>query len=219
VFILNLAFQDNFSCRRRYNDNLVDIPTYRYFGGMLNQNLSKNLKFLRERRGLSQQSLSKLAHLPRSTLASIEAGGGNPTLLVLERLASALQLSIEELLSAPRAQCQLFRKGTLPVKERGQAVVAKLLPDPIPGMEIDRIELKAGGRLGGIPHRPGTREYLACEFGKITLWAAGEKYELSPGDVVAFQGDQPHSYQNSGSTRAIGFSVVTLAPIFSAISD
>ena len=91
-------------------------------------------------------------------------------------------------------------------------MVSKLLPDPIPGMEIDRMELRPGARMTGVPHRPGTREYLTCERGELTLRAAGEKFVLQPGDVAAFDGDQPHSYHNTGSTEAIGFSVVTLAP-------
>ncbi len=92
----------------------------------------------------------------------------------------------------------------------------KILPDPIPGMEIDRIELLPGARMTGAPHRPGTREYLTCERGRLALWAAGERFELSPGDVAAFQGDQPHSYQNLGGVPAVGFSVVTLAPMAGA---
>jgi quercetin dioxygenase-like cupin family protein len=80
-------------------------------------------------------------------------------------------------------------------------------------MEIDRMELRPGARLTGIPHRPGTREYLACESGTLKLVTFGERYELSPGDVAAFQGDQPHSYANEGTVRAVGFSVVTLAPV------
>lgn len=180
-------------------------------------NLAANLRFLRERRSMTQAKLATLCGVPRSTLANLETGSGNPTLSVLARLAMALQISIEELLSAPRAQCKLFPKGTLPLERRGSRVkgtVQKLLPDPIPGMEIDRMVLPAGCRVRGVPHRPGTREYLYCESGTLVLWAAGERFELSEGDVAAFQGDQPHSYGNEGHGRAAtAFSVVTLAPI------
>ena len=92
-------------------------------------------------------------------------------------------------------------------------MVSKLLPDPVPGMEIDHMTLKPNARLTGVPHRPGTREYLYCEKGEIVLWASGERFELSPGGVAAFQGDQRHSYANEGRSTAIGFSVVTLVPI------
>lgn len=183
--------------------------------GAISGHLATNLRYLRQRRDLTQAELAKLCGVPRSTVGQLESGSGNPTLSVLARLAAALQLSIEELLSAPHARCAVFRRGSLPVLSRGRSgsvTVQKLLPDAIPGMEIDRLELVAGGRLTGVPHRPGTREYLCCERGRITLWTEGERHVLSAGDVAAFQGDQPHSYQNEGETTAIGFSVVSLAP-------
>src|SRR5262249_18130379 len=116
----------------------------------------------------------------------------------------------------PRARCQLFPKGSLPLQARGRggkALVHKLLPHAIPGMEIDRMELAAGERMAGIPHRPGTHEYLYCEDGALTLWVAGQRFDLGPGDVAAFPGDQAHTYANAGARPAVGFSVVTLAPI------
>ena len=181
----------------------------------LADNLASNLKWVRDRRRLTQAGLARLADIPRSTLANLETGMGNPTLSVLGRLAASLQLSIEELLSTPRATCQLYPAGSLPVQRRGgrrKSEVHKLLPDPIPGMEIDRMDLPAGGAIKGVPHRPGTREYLYCESGELVVRAAGERYDVSAGDVLAFQGDQPHSYANEGSARAVAFSVVTLAP-------
>lgn len=184
-------------------------------GHQLGRNLTHNLRYLRSQRGVTQARLAKQADIPRSTLATIEAGDGNPTLSVLAKLSLALQVSIEELLSTPRAQCQLFPKGSLKTmsRARGQASIAKLLPDPVPGMEFDRMVLSPGARLTGVPHRPGTREYLCCEKGRITLWAAGERFELGPGDMAAFQGDQRHSYGNEGDVPAIGFSVVALVPL------
>jgi len=185
------------------------------FDQRMSQNLAENVKYLRQQRGLTQARLAGHAKFPRSTLANVEAGFGNPTLAVLARLALALQVSIEELLSTPRAQCQVYRKGQLPTVEKshGKAMVSKLLPDPVPGMEIDRMEILPGARIVGVPHRPGTREYLYCEKGRLTLWAAGIKYELAAGDAAAFQGDQRHSYGNEGRATAIGFSVVALVPI------
>lgn len=178
----------------------------------LASNLAANMKHLRQQRGITQGKLAKQANVPRSTVATLEIGDGNPTLRVLSRLALAFQVSIEELLSTPRAPCQLFPKGSLPATTRaqGKVHVSKLLPDPIAGMEFDRVELAPGGRMTGVPHRPGTREYLCCERGQLTLVSAGERYLLKPGDVAAFRGDQRHSYANEGTSRAVGFSVVTL---------
>lgn len=181
----------------------------------LAEHLAANLRFVRQRRGLTQGQLARLCGVPRSTIANLETGASNPTLSVLARLGRALQLSLEELLSPPRARCQLFKSGSLPIhsRARGRAKVHKLLPHPIPGMEIDRMELEPGARMTGVPHRPGTHEYLCCERGALTVMVSGERFDLEPGDVAAFPGDQAHSYHNRGDGLALGFSVVTLAPL------
>jgi transcriptional regulator with XRE-family HTH domain len=173
--------------------------------------LAQNVKQLREARGLTQQQIAKLADVPRATWAHLESGGANPTLAILRRAANALQVSIEELLAAPRATCRHYPRDTLTTRTSGLAQVRKLLPDPIPSMEIDRIELAPKGRLVGVPHTPGTREYLTCEAGDLELVVSGERFALKPGDVAVFRGDQKHSYVNIGSRIAIGYSVVVLA--------
>jgi transcriptional regulator with XRE-family HTH domain len=172
--------------------------------------LASNVRFVRERRGLTQAQLAKVSGVPRSTIANLETGAANPTLSVLTRIARALELSVEELLSAPRGRLEVFRKGRLAtaMRARGKARVDKLLPHPIPGMEIDRIELAPGARMAGVPHRPGTAEYLCCERGRLTLHTGGERVELEVGDVAAFAGDQAHGYHNESDVPAIGFSVV-----------
>jgi quercetin dioxygenase-like cupin family protein len=67
--------------------------------------------------------------------------------------------------------------------------------------------------MPGIPHTPGTREYLTCESGQIELSAAGERWQLAPGDVVVFRGDQRHGYRNLGATTAVAYSVVAFSPV------
>jgi len=177
----------------------------------LKATLGKNVRQLREARGFTQQQAAKVAGVPRATWSHLESGAANPTLTVMMAAATALQVTMEELVAVPRAECVLYPAALVKVQQRGQASIRKLLPDPIAGMEIDRFELPPGVRMVGVPHTPGTREYLTCERGQITLVAAGETYTLSPGDVVAFRGDQRHSYANPGKTAAIAYSVVALA--------
>ena len=173
--------------------------------------LGRNIKQLREARGATQDQVARLAGVPRATWANLESGTANPTLAVMNRVASAFQVTMEELVAIPRAATQFYARGTLPVRTPGQATVRKLLPDAIPGMEMERIELAPRGRMTGVPHTSGTREYLTCESGQIVLFAAGERWELGPGDLVAFRGDQRHSYTNETARVAVGYSVVILA--------
>jgi transcriptional regulator with XRE-family HTH domain len=179
----------------------------------LSGRLATNIRELRERRGATQASLARLAGIPRATWGNLESGSGNPTLTVLHRVATALQVSLEELLAAPSASARLYRRETLPARQRGTVGVRKLLPDPLPGMEFDRLELPPGARMTGVPHTAGTREYLACESGEIVLIASGERFALQAGDVVVFRGDQRHSYENAGAKTAVGYSAVLLTPL------
>jgi transcriptional regulator with XRE-family HTH domain len=160
---------------------------------------------------MTQAQMAKLADLPRATWANLESGTANPTLAVIDRVAIAFQVTIEELVAAPRAEAKRYPRAEIQEKLRGAARIRKLLPDPIPGMEIDRMELPPRVKMAGVPHTPGTREYLTCEEGEVLLVASGEEYRLERGDVVAFRGDQRHSYTNPGNKIAVAYSVVVVA--------
>ncbi len=186
----------------------------------LSNHLGDNLKSIRDLRGYTQEQLARICELPRSTIANIEIGGSNPTLSVLMHLSSALRLTLEELFSRPRARCQVFECAALPnVESRrsGEVSLRRLLPHPVPGMSIDRMEFAAGARFAGSPHATGTHEFLCCEKGQLSLWIEGEQFDLKKGDVAAFQGNQRHTYHNPGRTSAIGFSVVSLTPASSLL--
>ena len=86
-------------------------------------------------------------------------------------------------------------------------VIFPLIPDAIPGVHVERMAFQPGARFGGTPHSPGTREFLACESGEITLTAAGESWTVQPGDVLSFRGDQRHGYA-AGDDGAVGYSVI-----------
>jgi transcriptional regulator with XRE-family HTH domain len=174
--------------------------------------LAGNVRQLRDARGLTQDQMARLAGIPRATWSHVESGAGNPTLSVLHKVAVALQVPLEELTSAPRAISRLYPRKSLAEHRQGDGLIRKLLPDAIPGVVIDRMEIPPGGRIPGVPHMPGTREYLTCETGELLLAVAGEQSHLSPGDVVVFRGDQRHSYRNPGKRPAVGYSVVLLAP-------
>lgn len=175
--------------------------------------LARNVRQLRDARGLTQAQLAAAAGVPRPTLANLESGEANPTLAVLTRVASALQVSLEELVGPPRATGRHYAAAELPSRRRGDVLIRKLLPEGHASFDIERMELPTGARFTGTPHTPGTREYLTCESGEVELVASGERFHLRPGDVVVFRGDQPHSYRNLGSGPAVAYSVVAMARV------
>ncbi len=178
----------------------------------IKRNLADNIRRLREARNLSQQQMAKLSGIPRPTWASLETGAANPTLAVLSKAANALNISIEELVGPPRSEFQFVAAAKVRERKRQDAKVRPLVPEAISGLEITRTELTPGGRMIGVPHKAGTREYLTCERGQIELVASGEHHLLNAGDMLVFRGDQRHSYLNPDKRRvSISISVVCFA--------
>jgi len=175
--------------------------------------LAANVRQLREARGMTQEQMARLADVPRPTWANLESGQANPTLSVLIKVANALQVPVEELIGPPRGGVTLYKAATLPVTQRGKIRTRRLLPETIPGFEIDRMELAPAAYMTGIPHTPGTREYLTCESGVVELSVAEHNWRLEAGDVVVFRGDQKHSYRNPGSFPSVAYSVLSLAAV------
>jgi transcriptional regulator with XRE-family HTH domain len=178
---------------------------------MSQDHLADNIRALRESRGLSQQQIAKAAGIPRATWTNLESGGANPTLAVLMKVASALQIRLDELLAPPRQPARHLTAAELPTRTKGQVAIRKLLPEPLPGLDIERMVLPPHARMAGVPHTPGTREYLTCERGSVELAVSGERYTLAEGDVVTFRGDQRHGYHNPSDRVAIAYSVIAFS--------
>jgi transcriptional regulator with XRE-family HTH domain len=176
------------------------------------RNLASNIRRLREAHNMSQQRMAELSGLPRATWASLESGAANPTLGVLRKAAAALQVSIEELIGAPRNEIEHIPAAEVKARKRQDARIRPLVPDALPGLEFSRMEITPKGRMVGVPHTAGTREYLTCESGQIELIVAGERWLLEAGDMLVFRGDQRHSYRNPDpGAKAVAISVVCFA--------
>ena len=175
--------------------------------------LARNLVSLRHTRALTQDGLAKAATVPRSTIANLESGDGNPSLAVLVKVAGALGVPIDELLASPRAMVRRWDAAEVASRTKGRGVsIRALVPEPVPDEMMEVMDFAPGAVMGGTPHLPGPREFFTCLDGRVHLLVAGERYELAEGDVLAFPGNLPHSYQNAAALApARGVSVVVLA--------
>lgn len=61
--------------------------------------IGKNLKKLRQEKGISQDRLSKLADLSLNTVVTVESGvNPNPTIETLTKIAKALGVGVDDLI-------------------------------------------------------------------------------------------------------------------------
>ena len=62
------------------------------------QKLGKNLRRIREAKGLTQGDIYRKLGMDRGYISGIENGHRNPTLLNIEKLAKVLDVTVDELL-------------------------------------------------------------------------------------------------------------------------
>jgi len=61
--------------------------------------IGNNIRSLREKRGISQDRLSKIADLSLNTIVKIESGRNpNPTIKTLSRIAKSFNVKVDDLL-------------------------------------------------------------------------------------------------------------------------
>lgn len=62
-------------------------------------NISKTVKRFREKMGISQEKLARLADVSNNTIINIEAGKqDNPTIETLKKIAKALEVGVDDLI-------------------------------------------------------------------------------------------------------------------------
>lgn len=66
---------------------------------MITEDVGNRIKYLRKQMGLSQEKLALKAGIDRTYLAGIESGKRNATIISLNKIVEALELSMEEFFS------------------------------------------------------------------------------------------------------------------------
>jgi len=64
----------------------------------IHERLSRNLRQLRQDKGLSQEQFAFEAKIHRTYISDLERGARNPTIMILETLAKALGVSASQLI-------------------------------------------------------------------------------------------------------------------------
>ncbi len=64
----------------------------------ISKKLGENLKRIRTKKKLSQGAIARILEVDKGYISNIENGKKNPTLATIERLANAINVSVDELL-------------------------------------------------------------------------------------------------------------------------
>ena len=70
----------------------------------IKENLSENLKKYKLEKDMTLEGFAEFLHISRSALQNYLAGEGNPGIDTLEHMADRLEISVYELIGAPREE-------------------------------------------------------------------------------------------------------------------
>ena len=173
------------------------------------------LQKLRLKRGLTLDDLSRAAGVSKSMLSQIEREKANPTIAVAWRLANALGVGIEEVLSSDMPEAdpihilEPHETPTLPGTHAGY-VLRILGPMELAGKyEWYELTLAPEGALVSNPHDPGTTEYLTLLHGSVEVEVDGAKKKVKSGGSARYLADKNHVIRNVGKSEAKALLVVT----------
>ena len=168
--------------------------------GDISDVVAENLKRHRTDQGLSLAELSARSGVSKAMIHQIERRQSAPTINVVWKLATALELPFAALLERAAAASPRVLRGDRSWSLRsadGLFQSRALFPlDGPRSAELYELTLEPGADERAEPHAAGTRENLAVAHGELTVWVDDEIHVLGPGDAIVFAADVPHAYLN-----------------------
>lgn len=151
--------------------------------------ISSNLTRLREKRGLTISGLAQRCGIAKSTLSSLEAGKGNPTIETLWAIANALDVPFGSLLpSSAQMETKLGdEKTTVRFIDRSQS-------DNGASIETYSMSIERGHTKESAAHPPGVREKVVVTRGPMLVGDRQSPRLVNTGEVYTFEADVPHVY-------------------------
>ena len=172
------------------------------------------LQKLRLKRSLTLDDLSRAAGVSKSMLSQIEREKANPTIAVAWRLANALGVGIDELLTGHSREPEAIevldphQTPTLPGQHAGY-VLRILGPMELAGKyEWYELTLAPDGALESAAHDPGTVEHLTLLHGAVEVQVEGITKKLKSGATARYRADRQHAIRNAGKAEAKALLVV-----------
>ena len=175
--------------------------------------LGGRLRALRTERHLTLESLSAMAGVSKAMLSQIEQDKVNPTVAVMLKIASALEINIGDLVDSPQ-RGNIIR--IIPASDDRYTFLADpnctirtLSPMNMEkNIEFYRITLEHGAEMASESHFPGTEEFVYVNRGRVRLVTEDQATTIGRGDSIHYRADVPHRIVNVGRGKVEAYMIV-----------
>ncbi len=171
--------------------------------------IAERLRSLRAAAGLSLDALAATSEVSRSHISLIERAESSPSAVVLDKLATALGVSVASLFEAPRTLA--------PPSPLARVAEQSVWADPASGyrrrnvsppgvspMQLVDVIFPAGQRVNfeTVEREPALHQQVWLIDGVMEVGHAGGTWRLEAGDCLAFKLDAPVRFHNPGPRAA-----------------
>ena len=162
--------------------------------------IGERLRSLREQHGFSVRRLAREAGVSASLISEAERGLVEPSVGVLKRLASALDVMLTYFFSRPgmSGETVVRHDQRRSLRELHGISFELMGPDGVDTLEPIHATLQPGAGLNDhtmLQHGSG-EEWGMVLRGRLKVWVGSEVYVLEPGDAVYLSSSVPHRVAN-----------------------
>jgi transcriptional regulator with XRE-family HTH domain len=175
--------------------NLQERPAH---WGQSLSGLGERLRQAREARRLTLDDVAEAAEVTKGYVSKVERNQATPSVAVLVRICSVLDLSIGDLFD-PRSGHSLIRlEDREPINFGGTGLTEALLTST-KERRIQAIHslIEPGGGSGQeLYSLPSDVEFAYVISGRVKLTVGDDEQVLRAGDAISFSPTEPHSFSN-----------------------
>jgi len=160
------------------------------------------LRQARLERGSSLREVASAVNISVSHLSTVERGGVQPGLALLQRLAACYSIDVADLFGGPTAADPKIRKWSesdVLLSDEGRVRVRAVARSEM--ICSDMYEADPGGGSGGSYEHDGDECALVLEGTAEFVFGDSRTMVLGPGESVSFNSRIPHRWVNSGPER------------------
>lgn len=174
----------------------------------LTDRIAQRVRDLRAARSLSLDDLATKSGVSRSMISLVERGESSPTAVVLEKIATGLNVSLASLFDVPAASANPVSRQADQLSWRDpesgyirRNVSPGGFPSPIQIVEVSfpagaRVAYETGART------PRVHQQVWVLEGTLDVTVGNRRHRLGAGDCLAMVLDQPITFHNPVRKRA-----------------
>src|SRR5215475_5257733 len=174
----------------------------------INGRIARRVRELRTASGLSLEALAAHCGVSRSMISLIERGENSPTAVLLERLATGLDVPLASLFDAPRPAAEpIARLADQPSwRDPHSGYVRRNVSPPgvLSPIQIVEVSFPAGARVAYESAQrvsPVHQQVWVLE-GTMEITVGDAVHRVDAGDCLAFALDRPTAFRNPTRRRA-----------------